>query len=112
MSIKPSRALRVSIFVYDEVLRRKGILIPLFFASSMAEIMVGMNISPVTRLILLAPLSSSSKKISVRRASSIYLPVSPLLMALFWQKTQPMLHPAKNTVPEPDIPEIQGSSHM
>ena len=37
-------------------------------------------------------------------------PTLPVTISLFWQKTQPILQPAKKTAPEPDLPLMQGSS--
>ena len=84
--------------------------IPRCFAASTAPAMVGRKWSPVTKLILLAPSASSSKKISVSRSGVISRPACPREMARFWQYTQPRLHPEKNTVPEPFVPEMHGSS--
>ena len=38
------------------------------------------------------------------------IPVPPVLIEAFWQKQQRRLQLVKNTVPEPRVPLMQGSS--
>ena len=60
---------------------------------------------------LWAPWSMSSKQMARSRSREMGLPKSWWLMASFWQKTHPREQPEKNTVPEPRVPEMGGSSH-
>ena len=66
----------------------------------------------VTRLILLAPCSFNSKKISDKRFIVISFPFKPPDISWFWQYAHPSEHPEKNTAPDPFSPEMQGSSHI
>ena len=65
----------------------------------------------VTRLMLWAPWATSSRKISLSRATVTGLPKPPAEMSWFWQNTHRRLQPEKNTAPLPRVPEITGSSH-
>ena len=60
---------------------------------------------------LWAPWSTSSSKMARRRSTVTLRPKSRWLICSFWQNTHPREQPEKNTVPEPRVPEMGGSSH-
>ena len=78
--------------------------------------MAGTKWVGLTRLMLYAPCSTSSRKISARRAGVMDFPNLSWLIGAFWQKTQDREQPEKKTVPEPPGPSgsplIQGSSPL
>ena len=51
------------------------------------------------------------QKISACCVTVTAFPTACRLIFRFWQNTQPRAQPEKNTVPEPCLPEMQGSSH-
>ena len=63
-----------------------------------------------TRFRLWAPWAVSSSQIAASRSNETALPKSWWLIASFWQKTHPREQPEKKMVPDPRVPEMDGSS--
>ena len=57
-----------------------------------------------------APISSSSRKMAASRSGVTSCPTRARESSKFWQKTHRRAHPLKNTVPEPFLQEMHGSS--
>ncbi len=65
---------------------------------------------PDTRLTLWHPARSSESIMDARSAGVRSRPCPSWLHAWFWQYTQASVHRLKKTTPEPDAPEMGGSS--
>lgn len=91
----PSSSFSYVTFSYPLVLYIIGSFMPRLFASFTAHTISGIYCPGVTRLILFAPLSASSIKISLILSLLITFPAFPSEISLFWQNTQCRLQPEK-----------------
>ena len=108
MSILPSSARIVSTRSYPPVFISTGTPI----GRSSARSIAGRKCVGVTKFILCAPFLTRSS-IDLRRRSIVTsTPTPSLLIAWFWQNMHLSVQPEKNTVPEPRVPLMHGSSHI
>ena len=83
---------------------------PWALASSTAFLTCGAKCIGVTRFMLFAPCAFSSSIIWARRAVVTSSPKPSCDISWFWQNTHLSGHPVKKIAPEPDSPDMGGSS--